>query len=189
MNSGIVIPKVAFSTVTYGTLAPDSFFIGFDLDNGGTLSKIDSLGNITVLEPTPPVDPYQEYKATLTQSSTGAPVDNILKNTLTVSGSWSYVSTGVYYFTSMGTFADSARVEVYIPNMDLLAYTMTNAPFNIKSANVSDANTIMVRTGQAYYLNDTLGGITVPTDGNISSLLADDILFNTPITIRVWPSV
>jgi hypothetical protein len=49
-GSGIEIPKVAFSTITLSKIATGSYFIGFDLDNGGKLSKINNLGNITVIE-------------------------------------------------------------------------------------------------------------------------------------------
>lgn len=49
-NSGIELPKVAFSTIKFSNIVTGSFFVGFDLDNGGKLSKMDHLGNITVLE-------------------------------------------------------------------------------------------------------------------------------------------
>lgn len=186
ITSGIVTPSVAFSTITYGSIAPGSYFFGFDLDNGGLLSKMDNLGNITVLEAQSPTPPYQEYRALLTQSSTGAPVASELNDTLTVPGTWSYQSTGSYYFTSTGTFTDPTKVEVWIPGADVLGYTMTNQPFNIKSAARVSADAIEVRTGQLYYVNDAGGGVTLPVNGTISSLLKDDILHYTPIIIRVW---
>lgn len=49
-KSGIELPKVAFSTITLSKINSGSFFFGFDLDNSGLLSKIDNLGNITVME-------------------------------------------------------------------------------------------------------------------------------------------
>jgi hypothetical protein len=49
-GSGIELPKVAFSTITFTEIEPGSFFFGFDLDNSGQLSKIDNFGNITVIE-------------------------------------------------------------------------------------------------------------------------------------------
>jgi hypothetical protein len=186
MKSGIVLPKVAFSTLTAGSIGATSFFIGFDSDNSGILSKIDSLGNITPLEPTPTVVPYQEYKALLTQTSTGAPVESVLNDTLSVTGTWSYAGAGSYYFTSVGSFVDAGKVEVYIPGATVLGYPMSNAPFNIMSAARVSDDVVEVRTGQLYYASDAAGGVTLISDTLISSLLADNLLSNTPITIRVW---
>ena len=53
LRSGIEIPRVSFSTITFTNITAGSFFIGFDLDNSGKLSKIDNLGNITVIETGP----------------------------------------------------------------------------------------------------------------------------------------
>jgi hypothetical protein len=49
-GSGIEQPTVDFSTLDYLQITPGSYFIGFDSGNLGKLSKIDSAGNITVLE-------------------------------------------------------------------------------------------------------------------------------------------
>ena len=49
-NSGLELPKVAFSEITYSLIPLGSFFVGFDLDNAGILSKIDNTGTITVIE-------------------------------------------------------------------------------------------------------------------------------------------
>jgi hypothetical protein len=49
-GSGIELPKVEFSTINNNNIEVGSYFFGFDLDNGGLLSKMDHLGNITVLE-------------------------------------------------------------------------------------------------------------------------------------------
>jgi hypothetical protein len=49
-NTGIEIPKVSFSSLDYTEIEGGSYFIGFDLDNSGKLSKIDNAGNITVIE-------------------------------------------------------------------------------------------------------------------------------------------
>lgn len=49
-NSGLEIPKVAFSLLNPNRITPGSYFTGFDLDNLGKLSKMDHLGQITVIE-------------------------------------------------------------------------------------------------------------------------------------------
>jgi hypothetical protein len=141
--------------------------------SGGTLSVSPSvLGN------------YLEYKALISQSGTASPTENILVNSLT--GTWSYVSDGIYYFTSAGNFTDITKVEVYIPGVTILGYAMSNNLFHIKSAARFDNNTIEVRTGlltnfyaDKYVTFDTAGGAS-------SDILKNDVLSYTPITIRVW---
>lgn len=49
-KSGIELPKVSFSTITYAKIPLGGYFIGFDLDNSGKLSKVDNAGVITVIE-------------------------------------------------------------------------------------------------------------------------------------------
>ena len=141
--------------------------------SGGTLSVIPTISGS-----------YLEYKALLTQTGTASPTDNILVNSL--SGTWSYVSDGIYYFTSTGNFTDVTKVEVYIPGVTILGYAMTNNLFHIKSASRLDNDRVEVRTGlltnfyaDKYVTFDTSGG--APSD-----ILKNDVLSYTPITIRVW---
>lgn len=49
-KAGFVTPKISFLTLNYSNIEAGSFFFGFDLDNAGKLSKMDNLGNITVIE-------------------------------------------------------------------------------------------------------------------------------------------
>ena len=49
-NGGIELPRVSFSTIQYSKIEIGSYFVGFDLDNSGKLSKMDSTGVITVIE-------------------------------------------------------------------------------------------------------------------------------------------
>lgn len=51
-GSGIEIPRVAFSSLDFSQITAGSFFLGFDINNAGKLSKINSLGVITVIEGT-----------------------------------------------------------------------------------------------------------------------------------------
>lgn len=127
---------------------------------------------------------YLEYKALLSQSGVLAPSESILVNTLT--GSWSYVSSGVYHFTSVGSFANPAKVEAYITGIDVLGYAMTSQAFYVKSAIRLNNDTIEVRTGLVSVsgLNNNL--YIDPPLGAITDLLQDNILSYTPITIRVW---
>jgi hypothetical protein len=49
-RSGIEIPKVSFTEIDFSQIDGGSYFIGFDLNNAGLLSKIDNTGTITVIE-------------------------------------------------------------------------------------------------------------------------------------------
>lgn len=51
-NSGIELPKVSFSALDYTEIPGGGYFIGFDLDNSGKLSKMDDTGTISVIEQT-----------------------------------------------------------------------------------------------------------------------------------------
>jgi hypothetical protein len=49
-GSGIELPKVDFTTLNSSEIEVGSYFIGFDQGNSGKLSKMDHLGNITLIE-------------------------------------------------------------------------------------------------------------------------------------------
>jgi hypothetical protein len=49
-GNGVELPKVDFNTLDYSEIQAGGYFFGFDLNNGGLLSKMDHLGNITVIE-------------------------------------------------------------------------------------------------------------------------------------------
>jgi hypothetical protein len=49
-GAGIEIPKVDFTTLDPDKIEIGSYFIGFDQGNSGKLSKMDHLGNITLIE-------------------------------------------------------------------------------------------------------------------------------------------
>ena len=49
-NTGVEIPRVSFSALSYSGIPVNSFFMGFDSDNLGKLSKLDNTGTVTVIE-------------------------------------------------------------------------------------------------------------------------------------------
>jgi trimeric autotransporter adhesin len=49
-NTGVEIPKVSFADLSYSGIPINSYFMGFDLDNAGKLSKLDNTGIVTVIE-------------------------------------------------------------------------------------------------------------------------------------------
>ena len=98
--------------ITNQPAAPTGYkYIGFEGDTfsektGATVSGVGGGGSVG----------YTEYRALITQSGAdNAPTASVLNDTLGVSGSWSYVTQGVYHFTATGAFTDASKVEVYIP--------------------------------------------------------------------------
>jgi hypothetical protein len=94
-GSGIEQPGVDFSTLDYLQITPGSYFIGFDSGNLGKLSKIDSAGNITVLENSSISFQYEigEYVASeggviayrwLSSTANGSPTAGTVQNYLVV---------------------------------------------------------------------------------------------------------
>lgn len=58
--------------------------------------------------------PYKVYTATVTQTSTDAPVSVVLQNTFDSLPTWSYFSDGIYQLVfAPGTFTDQDKVWIY----------------------------------------------------------------------------
>jgi len=49
-RSGVEIPKVSFSSLQYDRIPINSYFLGFNLDNAGKLSKLERNGTVTPIE-------------------------------------------------------------------------------------------------------------------------------------------
>jgi len=141
-------------------------------DASGTIALVGSISN--------------EYIALLTQIGTSAPTESVLSDTLT-GGTWSYSSVGHYHYTKVGAFTNANKVEVRIEASQFLFMSMTNNAYNMMSAARLDNDTILVKTTNVGYVGLTGKGLTDPNlGGTITDFFVDDILSNTPITIRVW---
>ena len=151
-----------------------------------TITLPDESGTVALLSDIPFIPSSTEYTALLTQVGTSAPTESVLNDTLT-SGVWSYSSVGHYHYTKVGAFTNVDKVEVRIETNQLLFMSMTNSAFNMMSASRVDNDTILVKTANVGYVGGTGKGLTDPTlAGTITDFLVDDVLSNTPITIRVW---
>lgn len=161
-----------------GRLVADSGSI-FDIAQGGTenFDKFTIHFNLSA----PKKEFFTEYTVLATQSGVDAPTVSVLKNNLLPAGAWTRVSQGVFHFTSVGAFTDASKVEVLVPGIQNKWLTMTNLAFNTISAARLDANIVEVRTAAVTIVDGSYTAIT-PIEDN----LLDDILSNTPITIRVW---
>ncbi len=107
---------------------------------------------------------YLVYTALLTQTSTNAPVATVLENTLGATPVWSYDSVGFYIATLTGAFIVGKTV-VFMGTTNLHGD-------GIIVNDVNNVNEIWVNSAvlTAGFLIDT-----------------DELLFNTPIEIRVYP--
>ncbi|WP_281225943.1 hypothetical protein [Flavobacterium aquiphilum] len=107
------------------------------------------------------VRPYKVYTALLTQTGTSAPTAIVLENTLGVTISWSYTSTGFYTFTSSANIFTTNKTIIFTTKSLAGSFGMA---FN---ANISSF---------------TSGDIIVSN----SSGLMDNSLSNASIEIRVY---
>jgi hypothetical protein len=134
--------------------------------------------------------PYIEYRANLTQTSTNAPVATELGTQTLTGGSWSYSSTGSYYYTNTGMFSAASNVEISIPNAVVRAFSMSNSAFYLISAAVVSDDIVEVRTSKwgSYALSGSSSQFVTPGDegGSVDTAMSDDILNNSTINIRVW---
>ena len=103
--------------------------------------------------------PYKVYTALLTQSGTNAPVATVLENTLGGEIIWSRNSVGIYTATLLRAFIDNKTTIQIIANIGK-GHTTVSSVNDVDSVFLGMVNTV--------------------------NSLADDILGNTPIEIRVY---
>jgi len=110
---------------------------------------------------------YLVYDATLTQTSTNAPVATVGQNNIGQTMTWAYVSPGVYTVTAGAAAFTANKTQVFIGS------NPGGADFAIFTTVRSSTTVIGVRT-----LGVELGG---------SAALADDLLTETAIRIVIFP--
>jgi len=107
--------------------------------------------------------PYKVYTALISQSGTSAPTVTVLENTLGITPTYAYTSTGFYTLTATGVFTLN---KTYI-NFDLGG---SNAGVKVLQASRVNTNDIALKTWDSSM---------VATDGIINS--------NATLEIRVYP--
>jgi len=107
----------------------------------------------------PPAPSYKVYTALLQQDLTGAPVATVLENTLGGTVVWSRLDPGEYQATVSGLFT---------LNKTMIQISSNSGQGNTVTFGVTDTNTIEIGTADD------------------SFTLADNLLSNTPIEIRVY---
>jgi hypothetical protein len=184
-RSGIQLPKVAFSSLTYDKIPASSYFIGFNLDNNGKLSKIRKDGTITVIE--------QDY------SSVEIKGDGI---TLTPSVSMiNFIGDGV----STSVNGSEVTVSVIMPSEGIaltdlsvtapLVYNNLTGAFSIQNATTSQLGAVKIGAGLAVQPDGTIStlsggsvtsvGIQVGSAGNDINLTNPTITTSGIITLNI----
>ena len=131
----------------------------YDKNSSGTVTKLATTSDIST--------PYLVYTASLTQSSTSAPVATVLENTLGGTVVWDYNSVGVYTATLSGVFTIGKTNIIYDPFHNMGGDALI-------TSRRQSANEIRVISYQNGW------------DG-IYPATANDILENFIIEIRVYP--
>lgn len=108
--------------------------------------------------------PYKTYTALLSQESTGTPIATVLENTLSGPVVWTRASEGVYEGTLADEFVDGKTVVIALtPHM--LGLTPT---------------------GESLVFRASANAVQVQSYSDRFSTLADTLLENFPIEIRVY---
>jgi hypothetical protein len=184
-NTNTVITKM--DVTTSGVEINGEYILPNTDGNNGQVLTTDGLGTTYWSNPN---GDYVEYRANLTQTGTTAPIATELGIPTLTGGTWSYDSTGYYYFYKPGAFSASTKVEIEISNAQVLAFPMSNSGFNLISASLYDDDYIEVKTSFWGVYQNGAGPQGVVTPGaNGSSpddAMSNDILNNTRFCVRVW---
>jgi hypothetical protein len=117
--------------------------------------------------------PYKVYTALLSQTGTGAPIATILENTLESDITYFRDSTGTYYAeASEYVFLDQSKITIVIGS--------NNGQFSYSSS-ITKAPLVITSQPDGNYFD-------IITANIVNNNLSDDILFNTVIEIKVYPT-
>lgn len=106
--------------------------------------------------------PYKKYVASLTQTSTGAPVATVFENTLGATLTWIRSDTGIYVVTASSNVFTTNKTLIIDPKQVDGGNGLTGAVFSIASVSAID---VLTYTGSA----------------------ADDVLAGNVFEVRVYP--
>lgn len=112
--------------------------------------------------------PYKEYEATIAQSGTGAPTATIMRNTLGVTPTWGYTSTGIYTLTATGKF------------------TANKTTISINGATIPTSATVISFINGVRTSADVLTFTTKNANITTPAVAVGNDIFNTTIRIRVY---
>jgi hypothetical protein len=198
-SSGLQLPKVSFSEIDYNSIPDGSFFIGFNIDNAGKLSKIDKNGVITVIEGAG----GSSGLITVTKLE----LDNLISSDLLSVGSFYYITgvdSSLYGGTDIILQAISENeisedgigffynpkysdYEIYNPYVVVDIPNITgefdfNEPFTSDNSTTGTIIGNCVSGNKAFLLTSNLMGLTssVTITGDTSSETADILIYAVP---------
>jgi hypothetical protein len=120
-----------------------------------------------------PQKTYKEYSVLITQASTSAPTANVLVDDFDGNLVLSRSSTGVYYITSPTAIFVQNKTSFFITNNG--TYDVTTSPYNKVNVKMSWLSTTQIK------LETFLVNTNVP-----NGIVYDDVLYKTPLTIKVY---
>lgn len=120
---------------------------------------------------------YREYRAMITQSGTNPPYADTLTGAGpvdpfvdTIEGAWSYNVQGKYYYTKIGAFSDTSKVEIFLGSNTFIQGTNI-----LVNAFIVDDDKIELQVFDAA----TFGAMPV-------GAYDDGKIFAQPISIRIY---
>ena len=173
-RSGIQLPKVSFSQIDTSYIPTSSYFIGFDLDNIGKLSKLDKNGVITVIEG---AGGNLNIKSQSVTIATGVSAINFINAVTPPLVSGTEVTVDISGATSGITLADLSAI---LP----LAYNNLTGEFSINIASSSELGVVKIGSGLSVAPDGTLsssGGSVTSVGLQIGTLGSDVTVLNSPI--------
>ena len=136
-----------------------------------TANSLDLNNHITEVNESLGIIPtYKEYIATVTQSTSAAPVPTVLHNTLGGTLVWSRSGTGTYLATLTGAFPTASKVVIIPSPIGLDLASIGNIA--LTSAIVNNANSLKF--------------VTATMDNTGARTIADSVL-NISLIVRVYP--
>jgi hypothetical protein len=153
-RSGIEIPKVSFSSLQYDRIPINSYFLGFNLDNFGKLSKIERNGTITPIEFN---GNFIEIQKDAVQLTSAASVINFTGSGVTATAIGSEITINIPTPPSGISLTDLSVTQP-------LLYNNLTGAFSIQLATTSQLGVVKIGSG-----------ISVAPDGTISALAGGSV--------------
>ena len=175
-RSGVEIPKVSFSSLQYDRIPINSYFLGFNLDNAGKLSKLERNGTITPIEFN---GNFIEIQKDSIQLTSAASLINFTGSGVTATSNGSEITINIPTPPSGISLTD---LSVTAP----LVYNNLTGAFSIQKATTSQLGVVKIGSGISVAPDGTisaLAGGTVTSVGiQIGTTGSDVHVLNSPVT-------
>ena len=175
-RSGVEIPKVSFSSLQYDRIPINSYFLGFNLDNAGKLSKLERNGTITPIEFN---GNFLEIQSDSIQLTSAASLINFTGSGVTATSNGSEITIDIPTPPSGISLTD---LSVTAP----LVYNNLTGAFSIQTATTSQLGVVKIGSGISVAPDGTIsalaGGSVTSVGIQIGTTGGDVHVLNSPIT-------